>query len=362
MSRMDAMPFEIDLKQRMRLTDQLADGFRRAILTGVYREGAALPPLREVCERFGVSMIVARAAYRRLGEEGLTVSRQRIGCIVAPKNVKLWKGRVLVVSRYEDGSYYVNTLVDELRDRFAESGYVLTQVLVKRGLDGRHDLSHLEFALGETVSLVIQLFRDTDISRFLARRRVPFVTVGWAPSVGTGSLGDISFDFAPALGELIRAAKKARVRSVLQIGVERHPWSARAFASAGLELRERTLKPKAGRGLLEGTVVAAMEFFERGLAQGRAFPDLVYFTDDYVAQGALIAFAHQGVGIPEKLRVVSVANAGLGPVWWKPLTHIELDPRAHGRQIASAVARLLADGRFPPDVRLRPVYISGSTL
>ena len=85
MSRMDAMPFEIDLKQRMRLTDQLADGFRRAILTGVYREGAALPPLREVCERFGVSMIVARAAYRRLGEEGLTVSRQRIGCIVAPK-------------------------------------------------------------------------------------------------------------------------------------------------------------------------------------------------------------------------------------------------------------------------------------
>ena len=32
---MDAMPFEIDLKQRMRLTDQLADGFRRAILTGV---------------------------------------------------------------------------------------------------------------------------------------------------------------------------------------------------------------------------------------------------------------------------------------------------------------------------------------
>ena len=39
MSRMDAMPFEIDLKQRMRLTDQLADGFRRAILTGVHRSG-----------------------------------------------------------------------------------------------------------------------------------------------------------------------------------------------------------------------------------------------------------------------------------------------------------------------------------
>ena len=56
-----------------------------------------------------------------------------------------------------------------------------------------------------------------------------------------------------------------------------------------------------------------------GHAGGRGWlPDVLFFVDDYIASGAMVALLHEGVRIPEDVRVASLYNKGLGPV--APLT------------------------------------------
>ena len=91
-------------------------------------------------------------------------------------------------------------------------------------------------------------------------------------------------------------------------------------------------------------------------------PDLFLFADDYLAQGALIALAVTGVRIPEDVAVVTHANKGLGPVWVKPLSRMEMDPLDHARKIADAISVYLKTGIFPSGIELGSVWKKGDTF
>ena len=83
-------------------------------------------------------------------------------------------------------------------------------------------------------------------------------------------------------------------------------------------------------------------FREKLRAEGRAWlPELVVFTGDYVATGALVAMREAGIRIPRDAKVVSLANKGLGPVSPVPLTRIEFDPETHGDLLADAVCAFI---------------------
>ena len=77
-----AIPFKIDRNNQANLSTQLADGFRRAILTGYYRPGDQLPSFTEIALQLGVSIRTPREAMKRLVAENLVRSRSRIGCEV----------------------------------------------------------------------------------------------------------------------------------------------------------------------------------------------------------------------------------------------------------------------------------------
>lgn len=67
----------------MSLSQRIADAVARDIRTGVLRPGARLPSLRAVCEREGVSLMTALAAYRRLEMLRLVSAQPRSGYRVA---------------------------------------------------------------------------------------------------------------------------------------------------------------------------------------------------------------------------------------------------------------------------------------
>jgi DNA-binding LacI/PurR family transcriptional regulator len=92
----------------------------------------------------------------------------------------------------------------------------------------------------------------------------------------------------------------------------------------------------------------------RWLAGGRRLPDAFYFTDDYLAQGALTALLDHGVRIPAQVQVITHANRNLGPVFPRPLTRVELDPVGDGHLLAKLVVDLLAH----PGHRVRRPIIS----
>ena len=73
------LPFAVSRSKRATLVEQVADGLRTCILSGVYRPGDVLPTTRGLAEELGVSRIVTRAAVRRLAADGLVNPKPRSG-------------------------------------------------------------------------------------------------------------------------------------------------------------------------------------------------------------------------------------------------------------------------------------------
>ena len=113
------------------------------------------------------------------------------------------------------------------------------------------------------------------------------------------------------------------------------------------------------QGIQQAGLLAIAKFF--GVAGSRADPpDALFFYDDYLASGGLIALAATGIRVPEEMRVATLANRGLGPVWFKPLTRLEYDPVGNARLIGGYVLAIL-DGKDVPPPRLNMAFIPGET-
>lgn len=61
---------------------QVADEIKALIASRELREGAALPPVRQVAADLGVNLNTVAAAYRALQKEGLLVVRHGAGAVV----------------------------------------------------------------------------------------------------------------------------------------------------------------------------------------------------------------------------------------------------------------------------------------
>ena len=128
--------------------------------------------------------------------------------------------------------------------------------------------------------------------------------------------------------------------------------------------RWRTEWDRVERGANENMVRGAMEsFLRRFAAKGRGWlPDLFYFTEDHVASGALMAMLKEGVRIPEDVRVVTMSNWGLGPVFPVSLTRLELNPYTHGEALAQMALDYMTR-KVPQGRRIVPLqYIEGDSF
>ena len=95
---------------------------------------------------------------------------------------------------------------------------------------------------------------------------------------------------------------------------------------------------------------------------GFEFPQVVYFADDYVAQGALMAFSDMGIKVPDDVSVVSFCNAGDIPTSPVELARIETNPVAVGERVAEAALAYLRTKRHvgTPTVPIR--FIPAASL
>lgn len=75
----------VDEGDRRPIYRQVADEIRALIARGELREGAALPPVRQVAADLGVNLNTVATAYRELQREGLISVRHGSGAIVASR-------------------------------------------------------------------------------------------------------------------------------------------------------------------------------------------------------------------------------------------------------------------------------------
>ena len=372
LSSFGELPFDFDATRRSGLSDQLSDGLRHAILTGRYAPGETLPTILEWSKLLGVSIRVPEAAIARLVSEGLIVARRRHGCVVAERgNAPNWKGHVLVVVPDSDACYYSAVQLGCVRAKLSAEGYLVTSMTVLHDDGGRfkYDLAPLEFALRQSVDLVVLIFnyRRSSIVRAIAKSGVPFVEFADAePSSIKGCVGSVCLDKKSAMDILSMRCKAAKLRSVMQVRVYSGNFDAKSLSKIpGVKFSDWMVRGDVGRyGANESMVRGAMEaFLRRFESKGRSWlPDLLYFSEDHAASGALTAMLAAGVRVPNDVRVVTMSNWGLGPVFPVSLTRLEMNPFEHGDALAQMALDYLRHKK-PQGRRTVPLkYIEGDSF
>jgi len=368
------IPFDFDRTRKGGLSNQLTDQLRQAILTGRYAPGDTLPTILEWAKILGVSIRVPEAAIARLVSEGLIVARRRHGCVVAERgNAPNWKGHVLVVVPDSDACYYSAVQLGCVRAKLSAEGYLVTSMTVLHGKGDkgrfRYDLAPLEFALRQSVDLAVLIFnyRRLSIARAVARSGVPFVEFADADPCGDkGCVGSVCLDKHSAMATFAERCRKGGVRRVMQVGAYASNYDADFFKRLpGIGFSKwRTARDVERYGGNESMVRGAMEAFLRRLSEKgcKWLPDLFYFTEDHVAAGALTAMLASGVRVPDDVRVVTMANWGLGPVFPVSLTRLEMNPFEHGEALAQMAFDYLKY-RKPQGRRSVPLkYIEGDSF
>ena len=359
------IPFRIDRSQPENLSKQMTDGLREAIVSGRFKSGLVLPTILEWSRLLGVSIRVPEAAVAALVREGLVSARKRIGCVVNARQQNVWGGRVLVIVPYGDHVFFHNIMVGRVRARVAAAGYLFTQVTIPKEADGHFNLRQLAYELKARPDFTLLIQTAFEIETLLSKSGVPFGVIGWEECRLPGCVATFRIDCGPAVSAIVAHCGRTNVRRVLQVSKvsDRFFDAVPALREAGIEADEfRTpIPPEYGRA--EAVARGAMEAFATRLAdEGRGWlPDLFVFTDDYVASGALLSLDRAGIRIPDDVRVVTISNKGLGPVYTMSFTRVENDPDLHGDRVADSVLAFLSGH----SMRIRdivPQYIVGETF
>ena len=353
-------PFTLDRTHRGGLVEQLADALGRAVETGYYAAGDMLPPSRDLAEILGVSRVVAIRAMRRLAEKRLIVQRSRSGSVVCAKGRPLWKGQVLLVAQPGIGNADDDPVRIILRDSLIAAGYLPLVATVPQTEAGQPDFSMLDTMLRQQINLVVLLDDRKEVAARLSRCGVPFAWLTRHDARLRKCVGRVLVRNDLALDDFVRDCREKRVKGVLQVKVWRNGLDIeKPLKRSGIAVRTLHVPPAKERWKGYSLALWAAKEFSRTT---KPLPKLVFFQDDHLATGALLAFAKNGLEIPRDVRIVSWANRDYGPVSLVPLTRMEMDCKAAGETVASAVLEYLRTGKFPADAVIGPRYVGGESF
>ena len=357
--------FSIDRSQRGNLARQIADGLRTAIETGYYCSGDILPPVRDLAEIFGVSMGIAVQAVNRIREEGLISPRPAVGSVVCAPDHPHWKGQVLIVVPSDGGNTADNTMSAILRNNLISDGYLALTAPVLRRNDGKFDFSLLELMLHQQTDLVVQLHDKPDISNWLSSHNIPFIRCTTdSGDLPRSCVGAVRFRKDTAISSFVEHCIEKKIDRVTVVSAWNQRATAEALRAAGIEVDDWHIEMPRGTAGAQISK-AALDFISERVPEIRERNvKSMFFTDDYLTSGALVALLGAGIRIPDELNIVTLVNKtnGSGLTFNVPFTRLEADPIDWGRIVSESVLGYLKDGVFAPDVTIGPRYVRGETF
>ena len=343
--------FEISNSDPRRFADQMADGVRRAIVSGMMRPGEMLPGLVEIAEAFGVSMKISRQAYEQLSSEGYIVTRAGFGTVVLGRHERSWNGNVLFVLPDVPGAYYPNVFANELQNRMLEAGWLFTRTCVGKTSSRDDSLPALEVQLTQTFDMAIVLNGNARIEKALARKKLRTMVIRCKREA--------------VLDEFVEHCRQAGVKKVIQVGMkdEGDLDAVPRLQAAGILAEREQILFKDGPGRLERIKQAAFDRVYAGLAeQARDERSLILFTDDFLAFGGIAALLARGVDVPGKVKLVTWSNRGFAPIGPWSITRIEQDPFKDAEFAAGQILKYLDGEEVPLLTELVPSYRKGQTF
>ena len=342
------------------LADALCAFIKDEIAYGRLKAGEPIPTIKELAEASGLTFRVARGVVEQLAREGYVRSRPRVGTVVLPRDITALHGRVLFVLPDVDAcSYHVTMIADSLRHRLGAAGYAFSTVVFSP--DKGIGLTFLKHELSRTPDVAIVIYGTQPVRKCLREAGMRSVFIyGDPPKTADGRW--IRFSAEDAIANFVRHCVRAGVKRVTEVRFEGNetPDARPALAAKGIKCNWMTIPRMDGLGRYEGIERSAYNAFMN--LPRASFPDVFLFWDDFVSQGALMAFLGRGLVIPKDVKVVTLSNRGLGPVYSEPLTRFECDAGEAGEKIAAFALSLLAKGRLPPPPVISPQYVFGATF
>jgi len=332
------LPFQIDRSQKTPLTDQVVNGISEAIDRGRYADGAVLPSIRDLADETGISLISVRRAYARLAAAGRVVQVHGVGTIVRAGRGGMWRGHVLIVGYGHGENYLSNVIAGKVRERLYVDGWLVTSVQVPKEPKAPGDCLELGPVLRHSFDLILTLSDEPVVYDMLAGASSRVVALYHtnpppAPFVG------VRFDWDAALADMAADQAALGVRSVCEVTF--NPQFATAlphFKSCGVRTERIVVRPGNARAVMR----EAVDKVCRRLAAKRPWPDLLYFSDDYMFVATVASLLKRAVDIPGKLRLASWINAGIDPVLPVPFAGVVFEPESVAARLFEIVRDILS--------------------
>ena len=369
------LPFTVNRDDARSLLDQVTDGLREAIVGGYYAPGDVLPSSHELVPLLGVSRIVTKNALARLAAEGYIASHVGTRSVVRNRGAKQWRGHVVFVGPSDPGNYFQAVFAGTLRAKLTFAGYLFTEASLSWGERNIPDFTSLDAALSRSVDLIIARNSEKLVLRHLAKCGVPFISVDGDVSGISGAVGFTRYDMGLAASDFVADCQRLGIREVVSFSWKHTSCDVvPACRRAGIKARKVMVPVPDNIPTTRLEVVRrlGMETVSKMLRKGRSptshsslvtrHSSLYFFADDYLASGALLAFALAGMEAPRDFLVATLANAGIVPVYPREISRMEIDPVAAGTQIAENTLEYLRTGRYPSGGVIGPKWVRGETM
>ncbi|MBO7687660.1 MAG: substrate-binding domain-containing protein [Kiritimatiellae bacterium] len=343
------------------LVDALCRFIKEEITFGRITGGEKLPTISEMCKSTGLTFAQARRVTECLAREGYVCSRPHVGTVVLSRGDNVLRGRVLFILPDEDvGRYHPSQLIDIVGRRLTASGYSFSVASFSRDANDR--LAFLKSELLRATDLVIAIRASPQVQKVLAESGVNhFFVYGDKPE--SDDRPWIRFSPEEAISQFADHCQKAGVKHVVQVRFE-----GGETLDAQPALTERGIycswmdisRSKAGWGRFDGIVHCGYETF--AAMPRTSIPEIFLFWNSFFTQGAIMAFLSHGIIIPEEVKIVTLSNTGVGPVYIKPFTRFEINPADAGQKIGDFALSILTRGRIPRPPQIKPRYVIGETF
>lgn len=317
--------------------------------------GAALPTVRELASKLGVSVPTVRAAQALLAQRGLLSIRKGSGVYVAGASQPRWIG---IVSELDlmipNTSIYFRALAHDIREQLEAKGWP-AELYIGRSQPGEIIQSPTcrrlvaDACSGQLAGLVIMVATETPgWLEFIRSVTVP--CVGFLTPYTAGPDHNRMLHVAAAT---LRQQGASRL-AVIGWGINRAILQEAATVN-GLQLRPEWLRDK----LHPQKTGAGREDFREIWGAHSEKPDALLIADDLLADDAARAIAELGIRMPEQLRIAACANRGVPLPESLCATRIEIDPVDMATALVDLLVRRLEGKNVPAGKTEIPFKIEG---
>ena len=357
-------------RNRPDLVGQFVEAIETGIESGRFTRGERMPTITEWKSLLDVSAFVPRRGMGILAEKGLVSVRRHVGTVVNGLDSRKWRGKVLFITHSHGGLFNDSRVAFGMASVIEAAGYEFSHVHLPwhDKEDGTFQSEALLRHLANGINFAIVSSANTTLCKMLVDADVKYMILNDYPRElpqATARLNLIAPN-AKCARQLTDYWRKDGVRSVLIVDMKRmmpERTYTRAFYDAGISVSTLNFCIGERVNALHDLPQAALEgmkgYIDRTLP-GKHLPDAIFFYDDFLAMGGLMALAACGLTEPAQIRIATISNKGFASFWFRPLTRIEYDPISTGNLIAGFVLDILK-GRHPRPPKLPLRFIRGKT-